>query len=242
VSEGTEQAQDDEAAPPAASVRPKRLSAVAISAIVFAGLFGSCNAVTIGGLVASRAIQPALMKHANVEEMEASSELERAQQKMMKRSQELQDRMFPISLSSSALGLVYALALGVVAIGLYKARPASRRLFVGLCAVGLGIEAARGYLDVTAMLEQNAAMAPLMEEMARASAQQAGSAQSPQQKEAAEMSGKFMSGAFAIGQVVGALMLVGFLLAKGAFLLGCALYARNRGVVAFFEARERAGA
>jgi hypothetical protein len=115
-------------------------------------------------------------------------------------------------------------------------------LFVGLCVVGVGIELARGYVGVTSMLEQNAVMAPLMEEMARATTDQAQASQNPQQKKAAEIGGKVMTGALAVGQVIGFVTLVGFLLMKVGFLVGCALYGGNEGVVRFFEARANPGA
>jgi hypothetical protein len=211
------------------SGRPKWLSAVSISAIVMGCLFGCCGLAGIGGLVAGSVMNPAALPPTAQDQ-----HFEQFQRQYMERSAAFQRRTLPLSLTSSGLALVHAALLAVAGGLAYRANKLGRRLLAALCFAGIAVELVSGYVGLYVASEQNAVMAPLMDEMMKKSAN-AGPAQSEQQKRALETTRGFMAMAFKAGNVFSWLTVLGFFVVKSAYYLICALYLRRADVIAYFE-------
>jgi hypothetical protein len=232
--DGPPQTTDQPAAAPAApSARPKGLSGFTISAMVVGSLFGCCGVTSLGGLVANRAISPAMLE-ASTQGMD--EDMARAQRKMMQRTNELQARVFPLSMTSGLVGLLHSLALVIAAVAAQNARPSGRRMLELVCLIGLGVELINGGFGLYVAREQSG----ISEEMIKATFAQgadrgvAGAPDADQQR-AQETARSFGAGAAKIGSILGIAMLVGFFVLKTGFYIACALYMRRKDVIAFFE-------
>lgn len=222
------------------SNRPRWLSAVTISAIVLGSLFGCCGIAGIGGLVAGRFMNPAFAQaQAKAQE---SPNMARVQAEMFERSAEFQQRIFPLSMTSSAIGLLHALGLIVAGVAAYGARAFGRRMLSVLCLVGIAVELVGGYVGLYVATEQNAIMAPMMDQMMQAATEHGVAEPNEEQRRAQDMARGFMSSAFQVGNVFSWAMIIGFFLVKTSYYVACALYLRRKDVVAFFEPKAAAGA
>ena len=214
---------------PPGIARPKWLSAVTISAIVIGCLFGCCGLAGIGGLVVGRAMDPAAM-HAPTRDQRLAA----IQKQYMERSAAFQARIFPMSMASGLLALAHAAALAAAGVLAYRVRSSGRRALATLSLAGIAIELVSGYVGLYVAVEQNAVMAPLMNDMMEQTVSGQPN-QSVEQKRALDVTRGFMAGAFKAGTVFSWLTVIGFFVVKTAYYLACALYLRRREVVCYYE-------
>jgi len=200
---------------PSGSTRPKWLSAVTISAIVAASLFGCCGLFTVGGLFAGQAMSAAMPK------MSGDAEAQ-----FLERTQAIQKEMFPLALSTGLLGLAHAGALLLGGILAYRRMPIGRRLLVAVFFAGVVVECLNGYVSALSAQKQSVAMETMVGGMMVSKGADDGDRPDPQA----------VANSFArLTSIASWIMVLGFLAVKSAYYIVCALYLRQPAVVAYFE-------
>jgi hypothetical protein len=193
--------------------------------MVLGGMFGCCGVTTLGGQVMNRAMNPMMAQ------LGANDPKNPEAAAFMKRSAELQARIFPFALTTGVLGLLHSIALLVAGIMAQNGRASGRGLLALVCLVGIGVELINGGVGLYVSSETNAIAENVMK------ATFAGRAHpTPDQKQAQEMGQKFASGAARAGSILGMLMIVFFFAIKTAYYVVTARYLQRKDVVDFFEA------